>query len=312
MVSILFGDGGGTIGFSFGGHEGRCPEPFDAANGKRLGGSENSHPLHFVRADELVRRSSDKVEGEIVLDGPVRVGEGIEGTLRVVARETISARKAALRLVGLRLVEERKSRTHESGSGTSSTESWVEANGRLFAEEAFLEPAIPAELAAGQRFEARFSVPAPRLGPPTAHLGEAIVAWALDARWDIAMGDDAFVAVYVPVAQHPDLIRAGVGKQGGMAVLDTVDVKGASISVTTGCLPPRRRTSASGRRGRVRPAGRAGSSSTGGRTRPTARKASSRARSPTRMRSAPAPRSCWRCRRRPRLHSTVRTSSCST
>jgi hypothetical protein len=29
------------------------------------------------------------------------------------------------------------------------------------------------------------------------------------------------------------VIRAGVGKQGGMALLDTVDVDGATISVTT-------------------------------------------------------------------------------
>ena len=47
------------------------------------------------------------------------------------------------------------------------------------------------------------------------------------------MGDDAFVAILVPVAQHPDLIRAGVGKQGGRALLDAIDVEGATISVTT-------------------------------------------------------------------------------
>ena len=217
----------------FGGHQGHCPEPFDALNGTRLGGDEGSHPLHFVRAEELVRLSSDKVVGEFVLDHPVRVGEGIEGTLRVTAREAISARKAALRLVGLRLVEERKSETHSTGENSTTTENWVEANGRLFIEDAFLSPVIPVALAAGETFETRFAVPAPRLGPPTAHLGEAIVAWALDVHWDIAMGDDAFIAVYLPVAQHPDLIRAGVGQQGGKALLDAVDVEGATIAVTT-------------------------------------------------------------------------------
>ena len=219
-----------------GGHQGHCPEPFDAVNGTRLGGNEGSHPLHFVRAEELVRASSDKVDGQFILDHPVRVGEGIEGTLRVTAREAISARKAALRLVGLRLVEERKSESHTTGSGTSSTtstENWVEANGRLFIEDAFLSPVIPTVLGVGETFETRFAVPAPRLGPPTAHLGEAIVAWALDVHWDIAMGDDAFIAIYLPVAQHPDLIRAGVGEQGGTALLDAVDVEGATISVTT-------------------------------------------------------------------------------
>jgi hypothetical protein len=215
------------------GHEGHCPEPFDAANGARLAGSEGSHPLHDIRAEELVRPASGRVEAEFTLDGPVRVGEGIDGTLRLVAREAISARGATLRLVGLRLVEERKSVTHKTGENTSYTENWVEANGRLFVEDAFLEPVLPATLAAGEAFEARFSVPAPRLGPPTAHLGEAIVAWALEARWDVAMADDVFVATYVPVAQHPDLIRAGVGKQGGMAMLDAIDVDGATLSITT-------------------------------------------------------------------------------
>jgi hypothetical protein len=230
MVSISFG---GSGGFGFSMHEGHCPEPFDAANGTRLAGSEGSHPLHGIGPEQLVRPSSGKVDGQLILDAPVRVGEGIEGTLRLTAREAISARKAALRLVGLRLVEERKSETHKTGENTSTTENWVEANGRLFVEDAFTEPVIPAALAAGETFETRFLVPAPRLGPPSAHLGEAIVAWALEARWDVAMGDDAFVATLVPVAQHPDLIRAGVGKQGGMALLDSVGVEGATISVTT-------------------------------------------------------------------------------
>ncbi len=150
-----------------------------------------------------------------------------------MAREAVSARGAALRLVGLRLVEERMSRTHRTGQNTSRTEDWVEANGRLFVEDAYLAPAIPASLVPGQVFETAFAVPAPRLGPPSAHLGEAIVAWALEVRWDVKMGDDAFVAIPVPVAQHPDLIRAGVGRQGGMALLEAIEIEGATISVTT-------------------------------------------------------------------------------
>ena len=228
MVSVSFGTGFGSFG-----HEGRCPEPFDALNGGRLAGSDGSHPLHDVGAEELLRTTSGPVDGTFAIPGQVRVGEGIEGFLRLEAREPVSARKAALRLVGLRLVEERKSETRDTGESTSHTDSWVEANGRLFVEDAFLAPAIPAVLAAGQVFETPFSVPAPRLGPPSAHLGEAIVAWALEVRWDVPMGDDAFVAVLVPVAQHPDLVRAGVGRQGGMALLDAVDVDGATISVTT-------------------------------------------------------------------------------
>ena len=65
----------------------------------------------------------------------MRVGEGIEGTLRLTARQAIAARKATFRLVGLRLVEERKSETRSTGENTSTTDSWVEANGRLFIED---------------------------------------------------------------------------------------------------------------------------------------------------------------------------------
>jgi len=232
MVSFSFGGGSDAIGFTS--HRGSCPEPFDAVNGSRLAGPQGSHPLHHISPGQLVRHSSDQMTGELTLDHPVRVGEGIEGTLRLLANTSIHARGAALRLVGLRLVEETHSQEHKTGEHTSRTESWVEANGRLFVQDAFTSPAIPASMESGQAFETTFSIPAPRLGPPSAHLGEAIVAWAIEVRWDIAMGDDAFVALLVPVAQHPDLIRAGVGKQGGMALLDTVDAGGgATISVGT-------------------------------------------------------------------------------
>ena len=228
MGSISFGGGGfGHTGF----HEGSAPEPFNALNGHRLAGPQGSHPLHTVRPEDLLVPSDGKVDGEILLDHPARVGEGIEGTIRLVAREALEARGAALRLVGLKLVEYEKSRTYKIDDEHERTEYWVEANGSLFIEDAFMEPVIPAQMSPGQAFETRFTVPAPPLGPPSAHLGEAIVAWALEIRWDVRMGDDGHVAILVPVAQHPDLIRAGVSRQGGIALLDTVDIKGATISV---------------------------------------------------------------------------------
>jgi hypothetical protein len=52
-------------------------------------------------------------------------------------------------------------------------------------------------------------------------------------RWDIPHGSDHFVALYVPVAQHPDLLRAGVGKQGGASLQDVVAVGDATIGVTS-------------------------------------------------------------------------------
>ncbi len=76
-------------------------------------------------------------------------------------------------------------------------------------------------------------MPAPPLGPPTAHLGESIIAWALEVHWDVPHGHDHFVATHLPVAQHPDLLRAGVGKQGGMSLMQGVPVGDAMISVTS-------------------------------------------------------------------------------
>jgi len=179
--------------------------------------------------------SSGAVDGEIRIDGPIVVGMTIRGHLRITASRDLDARGAALRLVGLRLVEERKSEQHETGSGdhtTTTTESWVEANGSLFETLAFGEPAIPSTMRAGDTFECDFLLPAPRLGPPVAHLGEAIVAWALEARWDVAMGEDPWVATGLHIAQNPDLIAAGVGRQGGLSMLDVVTLaEGATIGV---------------------------------------------------------------------------------
>jgi hypothetical protein len=213
----------------FGRRTGSSPSPFDAINGPRLAGSQGSHPLHDVNAEELLRSSTGEVAGEIVLDRPAMVGEGMTGTIRLQAHKRVDARKAAFRLVGLRLDEVQKSDDDDDGP----SEHWVETSGKLFVQDAFMEPAIPATLEPGHAFEARFAVPAPRLGPPSAHLGESIIAWALEVRWDIAMGSDYHVAAFLPLAQHPDLIRAGVGKQGGFAMMAGVPVGDGMISVTS-------------------------------------------------------------------------------
>jgi hypothetical protein len=228
-----------TDSLVFGSHSGSAPPPFDALNGPRLAGFQGSHPLHQVQAQELVRPSDGAVTGEIVLDHPVRIGEGIDGTLKLAATQRIEARGAALRLVGLRLDEERKSREERDSKGNViRSEEWVEAQGRLFSEEAFIEPAIPTTLEPGANWEAHFTVPAPPLGPPSAHLGESIIAWALEVRWDVPHGSDHFIALYLPVAQHPDLMRAGVGKQGGYSLSDSVSVGDAAISITSALPAP--------------------------------------------------------------------------
>ena len=214
------------------GHTGSAPSPFDALDGPRLAGAEGSHPLHSVAAEELLRPTDGAVTGEIVIDHPARVGDGITGRVRLAATRKIDARKAYLRLVGLRLDEVRREEDHRNSKGEVIwTERWVETQGQLFSADAFLEPAVPTTLQPGQAWEAPFAIPAPPLGPPTAHLGESIIAWAIEVRWDIAMGSDHWLATYLPLAQHPDLLRAGVGKQGGASLLAGVAVGDGTIDV---------------------------------------------------------------------------------
>ncbi len=223
--------GGGGI---FGMRSGSSPNPFDAINGPRLAGSDGSHPLHSVSPEELLRPGDGAVTGEFKLDGKARVGDGLTGRLKLTANKEVKGRKAYLRLVGLRLDEVRRSQDHRDSKGNVTyTERWVETSGKLFVKDSFLEPFIPTQLQPGQVFEAPFAIPMPRLGPPTAHLGESIIAWALEVRWDIAMGSDHFAALYLPLAQHPDLLRAGVGKQGGQSLMASVPVKGGQIDITS-------------------------------------------------------------------------------
>ncbi|MFP5342623.1 MAG: hypothetical protein ACLGIJ_06845, partial [Candidatus Limnocylindria bacterium] len=79
------------------GHAGSAPAPFDALDGPRLAGPEGSHPLHDVRPEELVVPSTGAVVGQIVLDRPAVVGDGIEGSITLRAERRIEARGARLR-----------------------------------------------------------------------------------------------------------------------------------------------------------------------------------------------------------------------
>lgn len=256
---------------------GDAPAPFDARDGHRLAGPQGSHPLVGLTAGDLLRTSTDGLTGGIELAGPVRVGEGISGTVRVRPTRAIKARSAALRLIGVRIGEEVRtgrsraadaadaldaanaalrlasgaggvgatgtgagssSSSGSSGSSADDTISWVEVHGTVIEEYAFTEPVLPTLLAPGQLVEAPFTIPAPRLGPPSAHAGTTIVAWAVEARWDIAMGADERVAALVPVEQHPDLLRSGAVTLPSGALFDIVDHDGARLSVEP--LPPLR------------------------------------------------------------------------
>lgn len=229
--------GFGTGFFGWGGKQGSAPTPFDAVDRRRLAGPNGSHPLAAVRLDELVGASSDNLDGRIEIDGPVRVGEGIAGRLALTARRDIEARAAVLRLVGVRLAEQRRSYEQRDSDGhVVRSEQWVEVDGRLFEELPFMEPHLPTRLAAGQSFEAEFNLPAPRLGPPSAHLGTALLAWALEARWDIPMRGDERIATMVDVQPHADYLRSGAARLAEGSLYDAWQTGDASIAVSP--LPP--------------------------------------------------------------------------
>ena len=186
-----------------------------------------------------MRRSTDGLQGQITIDNPdaIRIGDGISGRLTVTARKNISARSAALRLVGARIAEQDESKEERDSEGhVTHSESWVEVHGSLFAEEAYLDLPLPAAMSAGQTFDAPFTIPAPRLGPVSAHVGSALIGWAVEAKWDISMGGDERVAVPVTVHQNLDYLRSGAVRLESGAMFDVWSEGDGSIAVKP--LPP--------------------------------------------------------------------------
>jgi hypothetical protein len=229
----------GSSGFGWTSHSGSGPTPFDAVDGARLAGPQGSHPLAGVSIEELVRRSTDGLQGQITIDNPeaIRIGEGISGRLTLTARKNIGARSAALRLVGARMAEENKSYEERDSKGNViRSDYWVEVNGSLFAEEAYLDLPLPAAMSAGQTFDAPFTIPAPRLGPVSAHVGSALIGWAVEAKWDISMGGDERLAVPVTVHQNLDYLRSGAVRLESGAMFDLWSEGDGSIGVKP--LPP--------------------------------------------------------------------------
>lgn len=219
------------------GKSGSAPTPFDAVDGARLAGPQGSHPLAEISMVELVTPATDGVDGLISIKSPVRIGEAIAGHINVTARKDINARAANVRLVGVLLTEHQESREQRNSRGeVTSSEHWVEVHGSLIDELPFTEPVVPTTMSAGQTFETDFNLPAPRLGPPSAHMGSAVLAWALDARWDIAMGGDERVSALVDVKQNIDYLRSGAVRLDQGALFDSWSVAEGSIAVNP--LPP--------------------------------------------------------------------------
>lgn len=232
-------DSGASLGgWGFGiGKLANLPAPFDAVPANRLIGPSGSHPLAAIAMEELVMPMTSGLVGRFEISQPVRIGDAISGRLTVTAQRDLRARSAIVRLVGGLITEQRRSREERDKDGkVVRSEQWVEINGRTFEELPFSQPVLPASMSAGQTFEAEFNLPAPRLGPPSAHMGSAVLAWALDAKWDISMGGDAHVATLVPVAQNIDYLRSGAVKLEQGALYDAWQVGDASIAVAP--LPP--------------------------------------------------------------------------
>ena len=111
----------------------------------------------------------------------------------------------------------------------------MEANGSLFETLPCTERPCPDPAGRPGR---RVRLPAAaRVSGRRPRLGEAIVAWALEARWDVAMGEEAWVAAALNVEQNAALIRVGVGRQGGLAMLDTVSLEGGAVIGVTNAKP---------------------------------------------------------------------------
>ena len=210
-------------------HKGSLPFPFGARDGGELAARDGEHPLPRLTADDLIEPSSDGLSGRIEVS-QARVGEGISGRVIVSARKPLIARSTSFWLVGLVAAEE-----DEQSGDSKSRQEWAEVKGRISSGWSSPRSACRRELGP-EEVVIPFLVPAPRLGPPSFHAGIALVAWAVVARWDIERGFDEHLAAVVPVAQHPDLLGAGVQRLGAGAMFDVWADGGATFAVSP--VPP--------------------------------------------------------------------------
>jgi hypothetical protein len=214
----------------YGRRSGDLPAPLDALDGSLLVGESGSHPLAFLTPEMLVRPTTDGLTGGFEVEGRGRVGEGVAARLHIKATRSIEGRSARLSLRGFLLREVERSATRGSGKRTR-TERWVEVVAEELETITLAEPALPLALAEGETLDLPISAPAPRLGPPSAHLGAAAVLWLLEAAWDIPMRGDERAATLVTVEQHPDLVRSGALNLGPSALFDEYSTGEATFAL---------------------------------------------------------------------------------
>ena len=200
------------------GKTGSLPAPLDRLNGEALAARDGAHTLAFLTGAELLTPCTDGLSGSIEVTPGSLVGGEIHARLRVRATKEIKARGTRVSVKGHLVREVTQMQTQKNGDQELTT-TWVEVLASEIANVPLMEIAVPATLALGDEIDLKILAPAPKLGPPSVHLGAYMVVWTLQVEWDIAAGGDERVAAVVNVAQNPDLLRSGVMSLGPSAMM---------------------------------------------------------------------------------------------
>jgi hypothetical protein len=196
------------------GKTGSLPAPLDRLNGETLAARDGAHPLAFLSGAELLTPCTGALSGTLEVTPGVLVGGEIHARLRVRATKEIKARGTRVSVKGHLVREVTQSLTEKEQTNT-----WIEVLATEIANVPLIEISVPATLAPNDEVDLKILAPAPKLGPPSVHLGAYMVVWTLQVEWDIAAGADERVAAVIDVAQNPDLLRSGVLSLGPSAMM---------------------------------------------------------------------------------------------
>jgi len=200
------------------GKTGSLPAPLDRINGEALAGRDGTHPMAFLSSADLLTPCTGALTGSLEVKPGSLVGGEIRARLRVRATKEIKARATRVSVKGHLVREVTQSHTEKIGEQEHTT-TWIEVLATEIAKVPLTELAVPATLAPNEEIDLDILAPAPKLGPPSVHLGVYMVVWTLQVEWDIAAGTDERVAAVINVAQNPDLLRSGVIALGPSAMM---------------------------------------------------------------------------------------------
>ena len=217
------------------GKTGSLPAPLDRLNGETLAGRDGTHPLAFLTSAELLTPCTGALSGSLEVTSGSQVGGEIRAHLRARATKEIKARGTRVALKGHLLREVTQSHTEKVGDQEHTT-TWIEVLATEIANVPLMEIAVPATLAPNDEIDLKILAPAPKLGPPSVHLGVYMVVWTLQVEWDIPAGADERVAAVIDVAQNPDLLRSGVITLGPSAMMGAWS--GGEVSMDIDPTPP--------------------------------------------------------------------------